>query len=202
MEVWTVPIQWPCSFDWHCRSHNIAAECCVISKEVALNEDLSSDSMGGGDERESGLTVGLMADCMVLWVSLRVCGVIISCLIEGSCSSANKSFVNAIGDWPLKVCCRLGVVFAEGRKVGERSPWIPPVAFWSLFSSSAHLVAMFANCNSKSLFLRSICRFSASRASTSCRFRSLDDWAALRFLKTRSTRRCSFSSSVFARFLS
>jgi hypothetical protein len=40
-----------------------------------------------------------------------------------------------------------------------------------------------------------------SRASTSCRLRSRDDWAARRLRRTRSTRRCSFSSSVLARFL-
>ena len=40
-----------------------------------------------------------------------------------------------------------------------------------------------------------------SRASTSSLLRSREDWAARRLRRTRSTRRCSFSSSVLARFL-
>ncbi len=59
----------------------------------------------------------------------------------------------------------------------------------SLLSSCARRRAA-----SRSLFL-------CSRLSTSRRLRSREDWAARRFLRTRSTRRCSFSSSVLARFL-
>jgi len=43
--------------------------------------------------------------------------------------------------------------------------------------------------------------FRTSSASTSWRFRSREDWAARRLRRTRSTRLCSFSSSVLARFL-
>lgn len=43
--------------------------------------------------------------------------------------------------------------------------------------------------------------FFFSRASTSWRLRSRDDCAARRLRRTRSTLRCSFSSSVLARFL-
>ena len=50
-------------------------------------------------------------------------------------------------------------------------------------------------------FCCSIDIFSPSSFSTSCRLRSREDWAAWRFRSTRSIRRCSFSSSVFARFL-
>lgn len=68
-------------------------------------------------------------------------------------------------------------------------------------STSSLLARSFANCNSMSFTLLSSCCLTASSASTSKRLRSLDDWAARRLRRTRSTRRCSFSSSVFARFL-
>ena len=50
-------------------------------------------------------------------------------------------------------------------------------------------------------FCCSIANFSPSSFSTSNRFRSREVWAAARFRRTRSIRRCSFSSSVLARFL-
>lgn len=72
-------------------------------------------------------------------------------------------------------------------------------------SSSAWYAAHRASASAKrikrSWFCRSTACFSASSASTSCRLRSRDDCAARRLRRTRSTRRCSFSSSVFARFL-
>jgi len=54
-------IQGRCSVDRHCRSHNIAAECCVVSKELALEDSATGRSSG---EREAGFTVRI-ADCML-----------------------------------------------------------------------------------------------------------------------------------------
>lgn len=67
----------------------------------------------------------------------------------------------------------------------------------NLLSSSINI--MFCFRWSLRSFSSSVLRF--SKASTSCRLRSRDDCAARRFRRTRSTLRCSFSSSVLARFL-
>lgn len=84
--------------------------------------------------------------------------------------------------WGLKSSCDRG-----GR----------PLAFRICASSSMSRAFICSACwmaASRSLFLFSSC-------STSCLLRSREDWAARRFRRTRSTRRCSFSSAVLARFL-
>lgn len=73
----------------------------------------------------------------------------------------------------------------------------PPRSGLTFFSSSCNIALALWSSNtaaSRSLFF-------CAKASVSCRLRSRDDWAARRFRRTRSTRRCSFSSSVLARFL-
>jgi len=55
-------------------------------------------------------------------------------------------------------------------------------------------------CCCMSLMCASSCSLRAMRDSTSCRLRSRELCAARRLRLTRSIRRCSFSSAVFARF--
>jgi hypothetical protein len=83
----------------------------------------------------------------------------------------------------------------------DRKTVMVPVNCSSSRMRSSFFACMSAKRISRSAFRLSMARFSFSRASTSCRLRSRDDWAARRLRRTRSTRRCSFSSSVFARFL-
>lgn len=71
----------------------------------------------------------------------------------------------------------------ESRRIFVSSSINLALACWAWFRAA-----------SSSLFL-------LSRASTSSLLRSLEDCAARRLRRTRSTRRCSFSSSVLARFL-
>lgn len=85
-------------------------------------------------------------------------------------------------------CERVIGVFAVARTTDLPWTWVKR-SYSMVFSLRA-----FSSCSSS-------WRFRISRASTSRRFRSREDCAARRFRRTRSTRRCSFSSSVFARFL-
>lgn len=84
---------------------------------------------------------------------------------------------------------------------GEETLVRRPVNCSSSRWSIRFLASISASRSSRSRFLCSTACFAASKASTSNRLRSLEDWAARRLRRTRSTRLCSFSSSVFARFL-
>lgn len=99
-------------------------------------------------------------------------------------------------------------VTGRGEACGEAVVALPRnTAIWPVNCSSSRwsirfLASRSARRISRSWLRRSIACFWASRASTSMRLRSRDDCAARRLRRTRSTRRCSFSSSVLARFLS
>ena len=51
-------VQGRCAADGHCRSHNTAAECCVTSGALALDDSAPVEETGRMEgEREAGLTV-------------------------------------------------------------------------------------------------------------------------------------------------
>jgi hypothetical protein len=148
--------------------------------------DSSTGRISG--DREAGFTVCVGSD-LIGWV-----------LIGRSWASREpkSSWENVTGVGAERSCSDCpGVEAADV----ERKTVIPPVNASSSRIRSSFFACMSAKRISRSWFRRSIALFSASSASTSCRLRSLDDWAARRLRRTRSTRRCSFSSSVFARFL-
>lgn len=191
------------SADRHCRSwHNIAAGCCVASGEalalgvvvvasatgvaVVASSSCSSAASGMGvsaGERDAGLTVLLV----VGWMDFR--------------SWSSELAPPTAAPWPsweLKSSCeKVTGVWRRPSKDGEALLTTPaPCWNFRISSRSVRLICCaWRSAASSSLFL-------LSRPSTSRRFRSRDDWAARRLRRTRSTRRCSFSSSVLARFLS
>lgn len=139
-------------------------------------------SSGTGDsagDSEAGLTVGLTVELM---------------------SSSTRLAVSFKGLWPSWELNSSGDrdrgASRSGFK-GDDDRVTTPVSRLNCFSSSSN--AKLANFAVVSIASSSLLR--CSNASTSRRFRSREDWAARRFRRTRSTRRCSFSSSVLARFL-
>lgn len=109
---------------------------------------------------------------------------------SGSC--LNNVGVN-VGEFESSTTLDLGVVPREPRISAEScSTW----RVSRLFSAS-----ICASRCSRNAFCCSNRFFSFSSRSTSMRLRSRDVWAAARLRRTRSIRRCSFSSSVLARFL-
>lgn len=129
-------------------------------------------------DKEAGFTVGLEVERISS--STKVCSELVwlasSETPKSCCDNVTLSRSGSSGEDER-------VTTPEFRRKRLSSSTSIKLAFWALMSSS------------------SSCWLRCSRASTSRRLRSLDDWAARRFLRTRSTRRCSFSSSVLARFL-
>lgn len=136
----------------------------------------SSSSSGTGQrvgESEAGLTV--LLDCVMRMPSMRdddVCG----CEAMWPSCELNSSCEKVMG---LGRRASIDGEFPEEPNLWKSS-WMRLLAFSSLSTNSW---------------------FFFSRASTSWRLRSREDCAARRFRRTRSTLRCSFSSSVLARFL-
>jgi hypothetical protein len=137
-------------------------------------------------ERDAGLTV------REGWVSRGEAWALMDDVVSAESRGPKRSCekVTGRGDWCGDAAVEL-----------PRKTAMVPVNCSSSRWSMRFLASRSAKRISRSWFRRSIAVFWASRASTSCRLRSLDDWAARRLRRTRSTRRCSFSSSVFARFL-
>lgn len=130
-------------------------------------------------EREAGLTVGLADDIMRSLTRLECSGVGLS------------------SSWEPKSCWDKVMGLSRRESRGEDERVTTPESRRKRLSSSTSIRLAFCALRSKV----SSSLFRISRASTSSRLRSREDWAARRLRRTRSTRRCSFSSSVFARFL-
>lgn len=131
-------------------------------------------------ESEAGLTVGLAVD-----------------LMSWSTRLAAHSLDTLCPSCELKSSCDRVMGLSWSELIVDDDRATTPEPHRKRFSSSTKI--KFAFWAFTSMVSSSLLR--SSRASTSRRLRSRDDWAARRFLKTRSTRRCSFSSSVLARFL-
>ena len=119
------------------------------------------------------------------------------CCVNDSMWETNSSFSSLIGFANCLSAVRVGDGRPDGIDVVSRSG----INSRSFISRRAFSVATTRSCSRSSLFSSSISFFSFSSFSTSRRLRSRDDWAACLLRRTRSTRRCSFSSSVLARFL-
>ena len=181
------------ALDWHCRSHNIAAGCCVESKggpyaptpsPIWDGDGESEHDDDGREENNDGFTdvwgVGKANE-------------------KSSKSGLTSSRVwksGSSGGDGAPDCMETGVI-----------PLRPAMAYTSAVSFVTCWASRNFSCSTaikRSLrrrFCNSISCFSPSSFSTSCRLRSREDWAAWRFRRTLSIRRCSFSSSVLARFL-
>lgn len=142
-------------------------------------ETRSRTGVSSGD-REAGLTVGLADDMMRSPTRLD----------EGS-GPALSSF------WEPKSCWDSVMGLSRSESSGDEERITTPESRRKRLSSSTSI--RFAFCAFRSSVSSSL--FRTSSASTSSLLRSRDDCAARRLRRTRSTRRCSFSSSVFARFL-
>lgn len=152
-------------------------DCASVAAESALGSSGTGDNSG---DNEAGLTVGLAVD-LISW-------------------STRLAAESSEGLWPsceLKSSCDRERGGSRSAFRGDDDRVRTPESRRNRVSSCAN--NMLAFCASWSMVSSSLLRI--SRASTSRRFRSREDWAARRFLRTRSTRRCSFSSSVLARFL-
>lgn len=187
------------SADRHGRSdHNIAAGCCVVSAEVTLEMVAAS---AGKASLVAGSSSSSSASGTGVRVGEREAGLTVELGRAVRSSSCWKEFaspdVMLWPSWELKSSWER--VTGDGRSAsndGDVMVMAPVVrTFWSSPIRAAFCCRAWSRSASSSLL-----RF--SRPSTSWRFRSREDWAARRFRSTRSTRRCSFSSSVLARFLS
>lgn len=126
-------------------------------------------------DSEAGLTV-LLLDCAVMRMPSMREEVTVVCDAIWPSWELNSSCENVMG-FGLRAS-------NEGDEPDEPSFWRSSSMMWWALSS-----------------LSTSSWFFFSRASTSWRLRSRDDCAARRLRRTRSTLRCSFSSSVLARFL-
>lgn len=152
-----------------------------VSSEGKFSERSSAAESGTGassGEREAGFTVGLTVDRMI-W-SIRDC----------------SELLDFWPSWEPKSCWDKVILSWRESRGEEERVTTPELRRKRLSSSTSIRLVFWALIKSVS---SSLLRFSS--ASTSSRLRSREDWAARRFRRTRSTRRCSFSSSVFARFL-
>lgn len=126
-------------------------------------------------DSEAGLTV-LLLDCAVMRMPSMREEVAVVCDAIWPSWELNSSCENVMG-FGLRAS-------NEGEEPDEPNFWRSSSIMWWALSS-----------------LSTSSWFFFSRASTSWRLRSRDDCAARRLRRTRSTLRCSFSSSVLARFL-
>ena len=149
-------------------------------------------------DSSTGRISGEMEERLIVWTGWDTT---VDCVLVGRVSASlelKSSCENVTGVGACRNCSERA---GDDAPDEPRKTVMPPVNCSNSRWSIAFLASESARRNSRSCARLSMARFSASNASTSCRLRSLDDWAARRLRRTRSTRRCSFSSSVFARFL-
>ncbi len=159
-----------------------AAPVAIVAAESLLSSAVSTTGFNSG-ERDAGLTVAFdsgirMKSSITPDVTPEVPWV------AESIEEPNKAWDKVRG---------------EGSKLskGDEPLLEPAELLRSFFISSTNMFTVLSRLSKAASSSLHLC----SRASTSCRFRSREDWAARRLRRTRSTRRCSFSSSVLARFL-
>ena len=173
----------------HGRSHNNAAGCCVLQEEDDGDDDdegldsSSARSWNGesDDRREAGLSVVAVGEVAVGGLGVLAVAVV----------GVEKSVLSKKDDRSLCRGCKDG-----GGEAGEDDMGWPSLGRNRDRRSSSSRVRA-----SNIWFWALSMSRSSSIFSSCCFLTSRDFWAAARFLNTRSTRRCSFSSAVFARFL-
>lgn len=163
--------------DRHCRSHNTSAGCCVESEAFFRSEAsmlVEKTEFDADGEVKGILSRDISSPSCLKRVGVRV--------------GDDSDFGDERTDW--------GVVPRDDDEVWISDDSLTTCWFSREFSASICLRRPMRNS-----FCSAMACFSPSSFSTSRRFRSLEVWAAARFRSTRSMRRCSFSSSVLARFL-